>query len=214
MLVRRVAIAIVLVTPLSGIIASGNPVSASTVGAPTITAVRFSNIGPNLRSRLTARASGLLRSACRTSVSPRTSVFRIRHEVAVGGTVAMLTACSTHLGQTVRSWSTGLPLGRTARDISQVGDQVSVSVSNRLGGQAAVWKGTLRASPGPQPTPAEPNPVITSVNFANIGPDMRMVVSGDGFGSAAAGLPYVGQPSNFSFSDTSRGGCSGVLWQC
>jgi hypothetical protein len=84
------------------------------------------------------------------------------------------------------------------------GDQVSVSVTNIAGGQPTVWTGTLVASPGPPLVTGQPNPVVTSVTFSNIGQSSHIVVTGVGFGQATIAMPYTGDVPNFEFVDTSR----------
>jgi hypothetical protein len=88
------------------------------------------------------------------------------------------------------------------------GDQVNVTLATQAneGTQAdwATWKGTLVSSPAPPPTPSEANPVISNVYITDIGPNMKIVVTGDGFGTSTIGLPFSGDVSNFQFNDDSR----------
>jgi hypothetical protein len=175
--------------------------SAATPATPTIRAVHFSYLGPNMRIEVDGTGFG-------------TPAIGLPYN----GTVPNFQFSDTSRGESwgengnwpleYTSWTNNRVAvnGLASNGSVQAGDQVAVSVSNRDGSQAANWSGTLGSSPSPALVAGQPNPVITGVGFAGIGANIKIVVSGAGFGGPTIGMPYPnGNVSNFNFSDTSRG---------
>ncbi len=175
--------------------------SAATPATPTIGAVHFSHLGSNMR--IEADGTGFGTPAIGLPYS---------------GTVPNFQFSDTSRGETwgqngnwpleYTSWANNRIVvnGLAGNGGVQAGDQVTVSVSNRDGGQAANWSGTLESSPAPALVAGQPNPVITSVGFSDIGANIKIVVAGAGFGAPTIAMPYPnGNVNNFNFSDTSRG---------
>jgi len=175
--------------------------SAATPAMPIIRAVHFSYLGPNMSIEIDGSGFG-------------TPAIGLPYT----GNVANFEFSDTSRGESwgqngqwpleYTSWTNNRVVvnGLAGNGTAEAGDQVSVSVSNRNGGQAATWTGTLAPSPAPALMANQPNPVITSVGFSDIGPNIKIVVTGAGFGAPTIGMPYPnGNVSNFNFSDTSRG---------
>jgi hypothetical protein len=175
--------------------------SAATPATPTIRAVHFSYVGPNMRIEVDGNGFG-------------TPAIGLPYT----GTVPNFQFSDTSRGESwgengnspleYTSWSNNRVVvdGLAGNGGVQAGDQVAVSVSNRNGGQAGNWSGTLGSSPPPSLVAGQPNPVITSVGFDDIGANIKIVVTGAGFGAPTIGMPYPnGNVGNFNFSDTSRG---------
>ena len=180
------------------------PASSALATAPTpvIKAVHFSNIGPNMRIEVDGNGFG----------APADGLPYV-------GTVSNFEFADTSRGELwgryvdnslqFTSWTNTRivvnGVGGYQKGQLMPGDQVSVSISNKSGGPTATWSGTLNSSPGPAPVVGEPNPVITGLYFSDIGPNLRIVLMGAGFGTPVIGLPDNGTVKNFEFSDTSRG---------
>ncbi len=76
------------------------------------------------------------------------------------------------------------------------GDALVIALWNDVTGRGVTWGGNV-------PPVASGTPTITSVGFSSLGTpaDLRLVVKGRNFGSAPAGLPFLGDLSWFSFWD-------------
>jgi hypothetical protein len=76
------------------------------------------------------------------------------------------------------------------------GDALVVALWNAVTGRGVTWGGNV-------PPDTSNTPSITSVGFSSLGTpvDLRIVVKGNGFGSAPTTLPFVGDLNSFYFWD-------------
>ena len=186
----------------------GAPGAASAAGrlegaTPTISAVHFSNIGPNLRIEVDGAGFGLPTVAMPyVGEVPNFLFTDVTHNWSFGqpgqGNLQYTSWTDT------RIVVNGFGSSFKASDILAAGDTIAIEVQNTKSTEFTIWTGMLRAGVSPAPDFGGPTPVITGVRFSNIGPNMRIEVDGGGFGSPAVTMPYVGEVSNFLFTDVTH----------
>src|SRR6185437_343546 len=186
----------------------GAPGAASAAGrlegaTPTISAVHFSNIGPNLRIEVDGAGFGLPTVTLPyVGEIPNFLFTDVTHNWSFGqpgqGNLQYTSWTDT------RIVVNGFGSSFNASDILAAGDTIAIEVQNTKSTEFTIWTGMLRAGVSPAPDFGGPTPVITGVRFSNIGPNMRIEVDGGGFGSPAVTLPYVGEIPNFLFTDVTH----------
>ena len=174
--------------------------SAAAASVPTITAVHFSNIGPNMRIEVDGTGFG----------TPSIGLPYV-------GTVPNFTFSDTsrggvwggpgNAGLNFASWSRTTVVVNGFQQyncgsncIVKAGDQVSVVVKNATSGEFYTWSGTLATGgPAPTPTPSPaPAPVpagkVLSLSFADVAPGGQQVATANVKPGSSAVL-VVGYPN-------------------
>src|SRR6185437_10812221 len=171
----------------------GAPGAASAAGrlegaTPTISAVHFSNIGPNLRIEVDGAGFGLPTVAMPyVGEVPNFLFTDVTHNWSFGqpgqGNLQYTSWTDT------RIVINGFGSSFNASYILTAGDSITIKVQNTTSQETVTWTGILRAEAPPAPDFGGPTPVITSVHFSNIGLSMRIEVDGAGLGQSAVTLP-------------------------
>ncbi|HVC80747.1 MAG TPA: trypsin-like peptidase domain-containing protein, partial [Chloroflexota bacterium] len=176
--------------------------------APTISAVHFSNIGPNMRIEVDGAGFGKPSFTLPyVGEMPNFLFTDVTHNWSFGqpGRGALQYTSWTDTRIVINGFGSTFNSG----DALTAGDNVSIQVQNAASTESITWTGTLRAEAPPAPDVGGPTPVVTSVRFSNIGPSMRIEVDGAGFGKPSFTLPYVGEMPDFLFTDVTHSWSAG-----
>jgi len=184
--------------------------SAPSSGPVSITAVYASRLGQNLHLEVQGTGFG---AAPRTLPAvTQLSLFQIKN-VTAGGWCAGYPGCAANLQYT--SWTdTKIVIDGFGAEYGgvktlSVGDQVQIYVKGSSG-ENVTWTGTFVPKAPPPLNHGGPTPQVCSVNFSQVGQNLRIVVEGAGFGTAPRTLPAVTQLSQFQIADVTAGNwCAG-----
>src|SRR6478736_530358 len=196
--------------PDSGLPTTPQEGSAPTSGPVSITAVYASRLGQNLHLEVQGTGFG---AAPRTLPAvTQLSLFQIK-DVTAGGWCAGYPGCAANLQYT--SWTdTKIVIDGFGSEYGGVktlsaGDQVQIYVKGSSG-ENVTWTGTFVPKAPPSLNPGGPTPQVCTVNFSQVGQNLRVVVEGAGFGTAPRTLPAVTQLSQFQIADVTAGNwCAG-----
>ena len=165
--------------PLMALCLAGLPLGALAAPPPTITGVTFTSKAGVLSGVVRGKSFGAAPAGV-----PCNSCA-----VAEFGFTATKNIFAS-LNYNITAW-TNTKITLTGITGANPGDAVFAAVKNDALKNVATWGGNLPGGSG--------NPVIKSVAFSGSGKNLRITVSGSGFGPAPSGVPGTGDTPYFNF---------------
>jgi hypothetical protein len=176
---------------------------------PTIRAVHFSRIGPNLHIEVDGAGFGPAGVGMpHVGTVPNFSFQDVSRNWGAGMTNASEENLQYTLWTDTRIVVDGLD--PNANSTITPGDSVSITIRNTTSTESTLWTGVIKAEAPPPLDPGGPTPIIAAIQFSRIGPKLHIEIDGAGFGPAGIGMPLVGTVPNFSFQDVSRNWGAGM----